>query len=91
MNTTSSRFLQEIYVCADVPKDCEGTVGKWHCLVDLQLIPGLFCLSMIFLGLLFLHVWHTKRQTLFGCMMLSTILMLFVFYLVLTAVKLAGK
>jgi hypothetical protein len=82
-------YWQEAHVCvSDNP--CKGDYRQWHCLVDLQLIPALFVISMIFLGLLFCHIWIHQREKLFGCMMLSTILMLFIFYLVLSVVILVG-
>ena len=45
----------------------------------------------MFLGLLFVYLWVDQRNKLFGCMMLSAILMLFIFYLLLSIKKLSSS
>ena len=50
-------------------------------------IAILAVISIVFLGLLFVYIFVDQRQKLFGCMMLSAILMLFIFYLVFAIIK----
>ena len=84
------RFFQNIISCADNLDPCEGDYPAWKCLVELQVLPGLFTLSMIFLGFLLIYLWKTQRDKLFGWLMISAILMLFIFYLFLSIIKVAG-
>ena len=70
---------------------CDSDFEKWTIIVDGKLLPGLFVVSMISLGLLLIHVWKTQREKLIGFMRLSTILTLFVFYLFQSIIKFADK
>ena len=54
---------------------------------EIDTIAILAVISIVFLGLLFVYIFVDQRQKLFGCMMLSTILMLFIFYLVFAIIK----
>ena len=55
--------------------------------MDRKLIPSLFVISMIFLGFLVVHTWQQEKEKLFGWLKLSTILMLFIFYLFQSIIK----
>ena len=55
--------------------------------MDNILIPSLFVISMIFLGFLVVHTWQQEKEKLFGWLKLSTILMLFIFYLFQSIIK----
>ena len=68
-------YWVHIDACFDVPPD------------EIDTIAILAVISIVFLGLLFVYIFVDQRQKLFGCMMLSTILMLFIFYLVFAIIK----
>lgn len=87
----SVKFHQVLITCADEVDDCSGKYPAWKCLVELQIMPGLFTLSMVFLGFLLIFFWKNQRNKLFGWLMISAILMLFIFYLFLSIIKLAGN
>lgn len=57
-------------------------------MVQERIIPAFFILSLIFLGLLVVHIWRTQRSKLFGWLMLSAIFMLFTFYFFTCLIKL---
>ena len=54
---------------------------------EIDTIAILAVISIVFLGLLFVYIFVNQRQKLFGCMMLSAILMLFIFHLVYAIIK----
>merc|ERR1712156_634605 len=58
---------------------------------EIDTIAILAVISIVFLGLLFVYIFVDQRQKLFGCMMLSAILMLFIFYLVYAIIKFSKK
>ena len=68
-------YWVHIDACFDVPPD------------EIDTIAILAVISIVFLGLLFVYIFVDQRQKLFGCMMLSAILMLFIFYLVFAIIK----
>ena len=59
--------------------------------MDNKLIPSLFVISMIFLGFLVVHTWQQEKEKLFGWLKLSTILMLFIFYMFQSIIKFSDK
>ena len=78
-------FSRQIYVCT---KGLENTnYNQWTNLVKYKVIPGFFVLSLIFLGLLIIHILRTHLSTLFGWLILSAIFMLFVFYFFTCLIK----
>ena len=86
-NTTM--YSQQVILCG---KHLENTnFNRWQGLVSLKVIPGLFIVSLIFLGLLITHIWRTQRSKLFGWLMLSSVVMLFIFYLFNCVIRLASK
>ena len=84
-------YSHDVQVCVHAEGDCKGEFKAWDCLVNRQLLPATFCLSMLFFGLLALHLWMTKKEKLFECMMISNIGMLCLVYLVLFVDKMAGS
>ena len=56
-----------------------------------KIIPGCFVVSIIFLALLLAHIWRLKRSTLFGWLNKSSILMLFIFFLFTSIIKIVDK
>ena len=56
-----------------------------------KIIPGCFVASIIFLALLLAHIWRLKRSTLFGWLNKSSILMLFIFFLFTSIIKIVNK
>ena len=74
-----------MYGCANYFSNAD--YNKWQKEVSKKVIPAFFFISIIFLGLLMLHIWRTQRPKLFGWLMLSTITMLFVFYIFNSLIK----
>ena len=64
--------------------------NRWQQEVSLKVIPALFFISILFLGLLMVHIWRTQRSKLFGWLLLSAVTMLFVFYVFNSIIKLVS-
>ena len=75
-----------MYGCANYFSNSD--YSKWEQEVHLKVIPALFFISILFLGLLMVHIWRTQRSKLFGWLLLSAVTMLFVFYVFNSAIKL---
>ncbi|TRY77264.1 hypothetical protein TCAL_04042, partial [Tigriopus californicus] len=71
-----------IVVCQPEDASSKGFL-RYVDILDFTIIPTLFVISLIFLALLFIHVYRRNRQKLFGVMTLCLISMLFFFYLLL--------
>ena len=84
-------YWHDVHVCVHAEGDCKGEYKAWDCVVNRQILPAIFCLSMVFFGLLALHLWLTKKEKLFECMMISNIGMLFIVYFVLFIDKISGS
>jgi len=80
-------YSRQIYACANNIEDTD--YNRWVNVVH-QVIPALFIISLIFLGLLVIHICRTQRTKLFGWLMVSAVFMLFVFYLFTCIIKLAS-
>lgn len=89
--TGTYKYWHEVQVCIEADGPCQGDYKAWDCLVNQQILPAVFCLSMIFFGLLALYIWLKKKEKLFECMMISNIAMLFLVYAVLTVDKITGS
>ena len=82
------KYSRQIYVCG---KYLDNTDYNWWTTeVTNKVLPALFIISLIFLGLLVIHIWRTQRTKLFGWLMLSAIFMLFIFYLFTCLIKFAN-
>lgn len=88
-STDFASFPLKVAVCAPDDPFSQGWL-EYMSLVDFTIVPILFVISLVFLGLLFVHVWINNRHKLFGVMTLCLIAMLFVFYLVLIIAKFTG-
>lgn len=83
-------FTEEVHFCTTY-RSCDSDYEKWKATVDNKLIPSLFVISMIFLGFLVVHTWQQEKEKLFGWLKLSTILMLFIFYMFQSIIKFSDK
>lgn len=88
--TLTSRFWKEAQVCVEATRR-RGDYMSWYSTVELKLLPAVFGISMVFLGLLILYIWGKKKEKLFECMMISCVSMLFIVYLILTIDKIAAS
>ena len=82
VNRTTSQLVTRVTLCLR-EGHCEGDYGQWFCLVDEQIIPALFLISLLFLGCLLIHIWREQRAKVFGALLMSAMLMLFLFYFIL--------
>ena len=81
-------YLPQVYVCSSYLSD--SNYNKWDTMVHGKVIPGCFVVSIIFLALLIVHIWRLKRSTLFGWLNKSSILMLFIFFLFTSIIKIVN-
>lgn len=90
-NATGEGFVysMEVSICAEDDPYSKG-YNAFVRLVDFKILPILMGVSLVFLALLFEYIRRNHQHKLFGAMMLCVVSMLFLFYLVNMAVKLAG-
>lgn len=84
--TNSHSYPFMIVVCQPEDATSKG-FRRYVEILDFTIIPTLFVISLVFLGLLFIHVYRRNRQKLFGVMTLCLVSMLFFFYLLLIIAK----
>ena len=80
----------EALVCTSDDVLEEGFLG-WQDMVDFKIISALNCMSVLSLLVVLLLQWDQQKQKLFGALQLSTVLMLLMFNVTLTVVKLQGN
>ena len=85
---SSGKFFR---VLPEAIGECDGKYRSLECTMTRIVFPTLYLISLVFLAALTIHLFINQRDKLFGCMRISSIIMLSFFYFMTVIIKFRGK